>query len=93
MVLAAAQALERLAKRLLVVAPAAKLRVQSAYLPAQAGQVAPTTNDNLGRVLMLTLDSAVPGRPQGAGRARLRDRDRVRGLRAFIPTVGCRCGR
>ena len=64
MVLAAAQALERLAKRLLVVAPAAKLRVQSAYLPAQptqAGQVAPTTNDNLGRALMLTLDSAAPG--------------------------------
>jgi hypothetical protein len=60
MVLAAAQALEKIAARLAVLAPGATLGIQSAYLPAAPG-AGPTTNDNLGRALTLVLNTAVPG--------------------------------
>jgi hypothetical protein len=64
MVLATAQALERLAARLAVVAPAAKLTIQSAYIPpllTPAGLAAPTSNDNLGRALTMVLNPVPPG--------------------------------
>lgn len=64
MVLATAQALERLAARLAVVAPAAKLSIQSAYTPPlfiPGGPAAPTSNDNLGRALTVVLNPAPPG--------------------------------
>jgi hypothetical protein len=57
MVLALAQALERFAARLAVVAPAARLRILSAY----TGPAAPTNNDNLGRALTMVLDQAPSG--------------------------------
>ena len=70
MVLATAKALERLAARLQVVAPAAKLSILSAYQvaqPAQAGQAAPVTNDGLGLALTLALASPIAGLDLGVG--------------------------
>jgi len=64
MVLATAQALEQLAARLALVAPAASLSIQSAYippLPMPGGSAVPTSNDNLGRALTMVLDQAPPG--------------------------------
>jgi hypothetical protein len=60
MVLATAQALEKIAAWLAVVAPGATLGIQSAYVPAAPG-AGLTTNDNLGRALTLVLNTAVPG--------------------------------
>jgi Concanavalin A-like lectin/glucanases superfamily len=51
MVLATAQALERFAARVAVVAPAATLSIASAY----TAPAAPTSNDNLGRALTMVL--------------------------------------
>jgi hypothetical protein len=64
MILATAQALEELAARLAVVAPAAGLSIQSAYLPPSlipGGPAAPTTNDNLGRALTVVLGPVPSG--------------------------------
>ncbi len=60
MILATAQALERFAARLAVVAPGATISVLSAYAVPTA-PAAPTSNDNLGRALTMVLSEAPTG--------------------------------